>query len=78
MDKFLNIIVGAEFRTVIEQRPRSILPCKRSRVSEANELDWITDIHHKNGQWSLALLGLTDDESQDIASWFWNLRRSME
>ena len=33
--------------------------------SNANDIDQIEEVHHKNGHWCLALVALTDEESKD-------------
>ena len=46
----------------------------------ADELDKIKDIHHKTGQWYLALAALTCDKSQGRRDrcWLWKWHRSMK
>ena len=70
MDNFVKCVLSDEFRAVIERAAGTEV--EESDNEElfgcgANDLDRIQDVRHKNGQWLMALMALTEEEPQDVA-----------
>ena len=71
VENYVVGVFGEGFRTVIEWAAESEQELTKEDVDRtfgdlADELDRIDDVHHKCAQWYLALVALTEDESQDI------------